>query len=213
MSRKKKPSKASAAPPAAKKTVLREQAEAALGASRYREAIEHYKELLKQERRPAWLEGLAAAYAGRAEQLAQKGMINEALALWRTRADMCGTPLIEGPYVGWLLKAGGGEQALRLLAGATQKLSPDAQTQLETQVAAAVLVAPDSALTRLAADSPSCAIGPRPGRRLLRLPGAMTPPWPNTCRRSLSAPPIVTCGLSSRRSRYTGPTLGKPTSR
>jgi tetratricopeptide (TPR) repeat protein len=154
MSRKKKPSKASAAPPAAKKTVLPEQAEAALGASRYREAIEHYKELLKQERRPAWLEGLAAAYAGRAEQLAQKGMINEALALWRTRADMCGTPLIEGPYVGWLLKTGGGEQALRLLAGATQKLLPDAQTQLETQVAAAVLVTPDSALTGLAADSP-----------------------------------------------------------
>ena len=154
MSRKKKPSKASASPPVAKKTVLPDQAEAALGASRYREAIEHFKELLKQERRPAWLEGLAAAYAGRAEQLAQKGMINEALALWRTRADMCGTPLIEGPYVGWLLKAGGGEQALRLLAGATQKLSPDAQTQLETQVAAAALVAPDSALTGLAADSP-----------------------------------------------------------
>ncbi|MFP3559092.1 hypothetical protein SB861_51930 [Paraburkholderia sp. SIMBA_049] len=154
MSRKKKPSKASASPSVAKKTVLPDQAEAALGASRYREAIEHFKELLKQERRPAWLEGLAAAYAGRAEQLAQKGMINEALALWRTRADMCGTPLIEGPYVGWLLKAGGGEQALRLLAGATQKLSPDAQTQLETQVAAAVLVAPDSALTGLAADSP-----------------------------------------------------------
>ncbi|TCG03250.1 hypothetical protein BZM27_49890 [Paraburkholderia steynii] len=154
MSRKKKPSKASAAPSAAKKTVLPDQAEAALGASRYREAIEHFKELLKQERRPAWLEGLAAAYAGRAEQLAQKGMIKEALALWRTRADMCGTPLIEGPYVGWLLKAGGGEQVLRLLAGATQKLAPDAQTQLETQVAAAVLVAPDSALTGLPADSP-----------------------------------------------------------
>jgi tetratricopeptide (TPR) repeat protein len=154
MSRKKKPSKASAAPPVANKTVLPDQAEVALGASRYREAIEHYKDLLKQERRPAWLEGLAAAYAGRAEQLAQKGMINEALALWRTRADMCGTALIGGPYVGWLLKAGQGEQVLRLLAGATQKLSPGAQAQLETQAAAAVLVAPDSALTGLAADSP-----------------------------------------------------------
>jgi hypothetical protein len=154
MSRKKRPSKASAAPPVVKKAVLPDQAEAALGASRYREAIEHYKELLKQERRPAWIEGLAAAYAGRAAQLAQKGMVKEASALWRTRADMCGTPLIEGPYVGWLLEAGEGEQALRLLAGATQKLSRDAQTQLETQVAAAVLVAPDSALTGLAADSP-----------------------------------------------------------
>ena len=124
MSHKKRPRKASAAPPVVKKAVLPDQAEAALGASRYREAIEHYKELLKQERRPAWLEGLAAAYAGRAKQLAQKGMVKEALALWRTRADMCGTPLIEGPYLGWLLEAGESEQAVRLLAGATQKLSP-----------------------------------------------------------------------------------------
>ena len=46
MSHKKRPSKASAAPPLVKKAVLPDQAEAALGASRYREAIEHYKELL-----------------------------------------------------------------------------------------------------------------------------------------------------------------------
>lgn len=154
MSRKKRPSKASAAPPIVKKAALPDQADAALGASRYREAIEHYKELLKQERRPAWLEGLATAYAGRAEQLAQKGMLKEALALWRTRADICGTPLLEAPYVAWLLEAGEGEQALRLLSGAAQKLSPEAQAQLETRVAAAVLVAPDSALTGFAADSP-----------------------------------------------------------
>lgn len=153
MSRKKKQHKASATLPVANGAALGGDADAALGASRYREAIEHYKELLKRERRPVWLDGLAAAYAGRAAQLAAKGLVKEALALWRTRAEMCGTPLLEGPYVGWLVQAGEAGQALRLLAG-TGKLSPEAQAQLETQLAGLVLVAPDSALTGLPLDSP-----------------------------------------------------------
>jgi tetratricopeptide (TPR) repeat protein len=153
MSRKRKHYKASATLPVANGAALPGDADAALGASRYREAIEHYKELLKRERRPAWLAGLAAAYAGRAAQLAAKGLVKEALALWRTRADMCGTPLLEGPYVGWVVQAGEAGQALRLLAGAG-KLPPEAQAQLETQLAGVVLVAPDSALTGLPPDSP-----------------------------------------------------------
>ena len=153
MSRKRKQQKVSATHPATNNVALPGHADEALHASRYKEAIEHYKVLLKRERRPAWVEGLAAAYAGRAAQLAAKGLIKEALALWRTRADMCGAPVLEGPYVGWLLRAGDTDQALRLLAGAS-KLPPETQAQLETQLAGAVLVAPDSALTGLAADSP-----------------------------------------------------------
>jgi tetratricopeptide (TPR) repeat protein len=153
MSRKRKHYKTPATLPVANSAALPGDADAALGASRYREAIEHYKELLKRERRPAWLDGLAAAYAGRAAQLAAKSMFKEALALWRTRADMCGTPLYEGPYVDWLVQAGETGQALRLLAGAG-KLSPEARAQLETRLAGAVLVAPDSTLTDLPPDSP-----------------------------------------------------------
>ena len=153
MSRKRKHHKAPATPPAANGAALPSHADAALRASRYKEAIEHYKELLKRERRPAWVEGLAAAYAGRAAHLAAKGLLKEALALWRTRAEVCGAPVFEGPYVSWLLQAGDTDQVLRLLAGTT-RLPPETQVQLETQLAAAVLVAPDSALTRLAADSP-----------------------------------------------------------
>jgi hypothetical protein len=63
-----------------------ELAGTALAAARYRDAIELFKELLKREWRPAWLNGVAAAYAGRAERLAAKDMIKKALALWRTRA-------------------------------------------------------------------------------------------------------------------------------
>jgi hypothetical protein len=153
MSRKRKHHKASSTLPVANSAALPGHADAALGASRYKDAIEHYKELLKHERRSAWLEGLAAAYAGRAAQLAAKGLVKEALALWHTRAEVCGAPVVEGPYVGWLLQAGEAEQALRLLAGAA-KLPPEAQAQLETQLAGAVLVAPDSALSGLPPDSP-----------------------------------------------------------
>ncbi|MEA2078543.1 MAG: hypothetical protein U9P00_01565, partial [Pseudomonadota bacterium] len=45
-----------------------------LAAGRFREAVADFKDLLKQERRPAWVESLAKAYAGRARGLADKGM-------------------------------------------------------------------------------------------------------------------------------------------
>jgi hypothetical protein len=153
MSRKKRHPKALATPPVTTGAAHPGDADAALGAARYKEAIEQYKERLKRERRPEWVEGLAAAYAGRAAQLAAKGLVKEALALWRTRADACGAPLVDGPYLSWLLQAGETDQALRLLAGASP-LPPETQARLETQLAAAVLVAPDSALAALTADSP-----------------------------------------------------------
>ncbi len=127
-------------------------ASAALAAARYKDAIELYKDLLKRERQPAWLSGLAAAYAGRAEQLAAKDMLKEALALWRTRAEACQVPLLDGPYVGWLLKAGQVEQALRLLP-AVHKLPAAQREHAAALLAPAVLVAPDHLLAGLSADS------------------------------------------------------------
>ncbi len=130
-----------------------DDAEAALGAARYREAIELYKGRLKRERRAEWIEGLAAAYAGRAAQLAAKGMAAEALALCRTRADLCGTPLFDGTYLDLLLRAGETGQALHLFAGASN-LASETRTQMETQLAPVTLAAPDGALAELPADSP-----------------------------------------------------------
>lgn len=143
MSRKNRPKPGSVSPSATPQA-----AEAALAASRYKEAVEHFKALLKRERNPAWLEGLAAAYAGRADQLAAKGMFKEALALWRTRADTCGVPLLAGPYVGWLLQSGDVGQALALLR--SDALAPDIQRQL----APAVLMAPDALLAGVSAEHP-----------------------------------------------------------
>ena len=59
-----------------------------LSGGRYREAIAGFKELLKREPRPAWRAGLASAYAGRARELAAKGMLKEALVMWENRAGL-----------------------------------------------------------------------------------------------------------------------------
>lgn len=137
MSRKAKQHKAHAKPVSLHDKngiTLAAEAEAALRASRYKEAIELYKELIKRERRPDWIDGLAACYAGRAHDLAAKGMVQEASVLWRNRTQLCGKPLAEGPYFGWLLQAGGRDEMFRLLA---DKTLPDAtQTELETHLAA-----------------------------------------------------------------------------
>lgn len=129
-----------------------ELASAALVAARYKDAVELFKDLLKRERRPAWLVGLAAAYAGRAEQLAAKDMVKEALALWRTRAEACQVPLLDGPYVGWLMKTGQIEHALRLLPF-VDKLPAAQREQATAQLAGAVLVAPDHLLAGLSPES------------------------------------------------------------
>jgi tetratricopeptide (TPR) repeat protein len=123
-------------------------ADAMLGAARYKEAIEQFKELLKRERRPAWLAGLAAAYGGRAEQLAAKGMVKEALALWRTRAETCGVPLLDGPYLDWLTRSGQIELALSLLPE-VEKLPPEARDRARSRLAPSLLVASDHLLAGL----------------------------------------------------------------
>ena len=153
MSRNKKTKAAPATAHGAAPSAPADLAEAALAAGRYKDAIEQFKGLLKAERRPAWLAGLAAAYAGRAEQLAAKGMLKEAVALWRIRAETCQVALLGGPYVGWLLQSGQTAQALGLMAGVAQ-LPADDQASALSQLAAAALVAPDAQLAGLPAHSP-----------------------------------------------------------
>jgi tetratricopeptide (TPR) repeat protein len=155
MSRKNKPRSHTARPagPAGGSTTHEGQVRAALLAGRFKDAIEQYKALLKVERRPEWIAALAEAYAGRAGELAMKGMVKEAIALWRTRAEACGTPLLGGPYVEWLLRSGQSEQMFALLAD-PQALAPERREWLEKELAAAALVAPDASIARLPAEMP-----------------------------------------------------------
>ena len=58
--------------------ILVAQAAGALCQERFREAIDVYKLLLRQEPRPEWKHALAEAYHGRARDLAAKRMFKEA---------------------------------------------------------------------------------------------------------------------------------------
>jgi hypothetical protein len=117
---------------------------------RYRDAIEAFKGLLKQEKRPEWIDGLAAAYAGRALALAGKGMRREAIALWKNRAEVCGKPLWEGFYAEWILAEGQLVEVLKYLSSrrAAQASNEELST-LEASIAPAILGADDAELARL----------------------------------------------------------------
>ena len=83
-----------------------------LANKRFRDAIEIFKPLLAFEARPEWKESLAAAYAGHAQNLADKGMVGEALVVWENRRRFCGKPLMEAPWFDWILKSKNGEREL-----------------------------------------------------------------------------------------------------
>jgi cellulose synthase operon protein C len=144
----KTPSKAASGPGA------EQAAAAALSAGKFREAAEFYKDLLKHDLRPEWKQGLADAYAGRARQMAAKGMFPEAIALWRTRSQACGLPLLEGPYVDWLAQSGSLDSALPALLTAAHEGPPEQQSARQGRLAATVLAAAPAVLAQIPADSP-----------------------------------------------------------
>ena len=75
---KQNPRKAQPAVSADALEALEAQAAQALRLSRFKEAIELHKQLLKMEGRQEWRDALAAAYVGRAKALSAKGLFKEA---------------------------------------------------------------------------------------------------------------------------------------
>jgi hypothetical protein len=198
MSRKHRPP-LSRPTPASTPVLPETHARQVLDAGRYREAVELYKNLLKQERRSEWLEGLAASYAGRAKELASKGMLQEALVVWRNRASLCGKSLAEGPYLDWLLRAGAHHAALRLLTPTGDAAVTTSTSDLETRLAAVALTAHDSA-SHNSLPTVRCAdIVMQPWRPLPRAAGLIGRPRRATARHSLFALLIAICASSSRR--------------
>lgn len=80
-------------------------AKAKLDAGQYKEAIELYKQLLKQADNKEWRSALAQCYLKRAMSLAEKGMIKEAVVLWENYQQNAEPPY-QGydSYIGWLLQ-------------------------------------------------------------------------------------------------------------
>lgn len=137
-------------------TELQQSARIHLEKGRYRDAVVCYKALLKSEQRPEWLAGLASAYAGRARALAATGLMQEAIDVWRSRAQLCGTALWDGPYVSWLIGVGRLGEVIDHLAARCVAPAGNSDVEiaaLEAQLAPAVLNAGDAALGKLPAES------------------------------------------------------------
>lgn len=149
MSRQKSKSKPHGHTPAASPLDREQAANKSLTAGRFREAIEGFKELLKTERRGEWIEALAQAYIGRAEELQAKGMIPEALTIWRNRASICGKPLAHWGYIECLCKSGATAEALQLV---TQMEPGEERLALENRLAATAVLLPPEALSALPED-------------------------------------------------------------
>ena len=150
----KKPHKVAAAPKAPTPDDLLTAAQGQIAAGRYREAISTCKDLLKIENRQEWRQTLACAYAGRARELAAKGMTKEALTVWENRTQIAPELPADLDYLTLLLRLGRISQAVALGVLAGDRLDPAALTALRSQLAAHYLAGKAEVAAGLAADDP-----------------------------------------------------------
>lgn len=126
-----------------------------LEAKRFKDAATDYKQLLKDGRRPEWVEGLSRAYAGRAAQLAERGMVKEAIALWQNRAEACDTDLADPRYLQWLIAADRTREIARLYRQDAAALAGvDGLAILQARLAAAALADGGELIGQLPDDDP-----------------------------------------------------------
>jgi hypothetical protein len=121
---------------------------------RYREAVEGFKQLLKLETRRAWRTALADAYAGRARELAAKGMIKEALAIWDNRSNLGADIAFDPDQAALLLRMGRVSSMLPLLLAQAIELPPAQRDRLRSILAAAYLAGAEAVAEQLPADDP-----------------------------------------------------------
>lgn len=108
-------------------------------------AISLLKSILKESHCDDCIELLAQAYAGRAAALAAKGMVEEAITLWRNRHTLCDRPLADPFFLGLLLQRGRHEEALQLFASQQEQLQAQEQLPRSAELIAAQLLATDKA--------------------------------------------------------------------
>ena len=135
-SKRRKKSQKTGGKKAASTDELGQRAEAALQAGRYRDAITDLKRLLKEESRPEWRTALATAYRGRASELADKGMLKEALAIWENRRQLCPDAPGVPEEILLLLRLGRTRDAMHAYRVARDELDPAELGELRAQVAA-----------------------------------------------------------------------------
>jgi cellulose synthase operon protein C len=93
--------------------VLAERGAQAMRLGRFKDATDIFKQLMRQDPRPEWMQRLGDAYAGRARTLAEKGMVKEAAIVLENTLAADGTirePLL---YVSCLVQQGQHQKAQR----------------------------------------------------------------------------------------------------
>lgn len=124
---------------------LQQAAEEALNKTRYKDAIDYYKQLLKQaetdkqaDAQATWKKNLAQAYLARGRELAAKEMFKEAAVMWENRASICADESEVELYIGWLLKVGNYARAAEIYQQKQTELTATAK-QLPALFGAALL--------------------------------------------------------------------------
>ena len=113
----------------------------------FKSAVTEYKELLRRESSPELIDALAAAYVGRADELAKKGMFKEAMTIWQNRSDACAKPPNDPHYLMLLLMGQGSDQAQLWLKDNLPHLAGDPQCLAGSrQLCAARILGGDEAL-------------------------------------------------------------------
>ncbi len=115
----------------------------ALRQERFKDAVELFKQLVRQDPRPDWTEGLADAYAGRARALAAKGMFKEAAMVLENTLTPAGTVREPRLYATCLIREGQQPKAAASLlhCAARGALPAGEQGAALQELAAALLVA------------------------------------------------------------------------
>jgi cellulose synthase operon protein C len=140
----KKPPRRGPAPSLSSDTLV-VRADEALRQERFKEAVELYKQLVKQDPRPDWKHALAEAYHGRARALATKRMFKEAAMVLENALASDATvhdPLF---YLHCLIRDGQQQKAAAhalLQVGREGALPDEARAALEELTAALLITAP-----------------------------------------------------------------------
>ncbi len=135
---KKPPARAATA--AASVDVLADRGREALRLNRFKEAMEVFKQLARQDPRPEWTDRLGDAYAGRAHALADKGMFKEAAMVLENTLAPDGTLREPVLYLTCLIRQGQHQKAKQTALRFVSRL-PAAEAGRVTELAAALSLA------------------------------------------------------------------------
>jgi cellulose synthase operon protein C len=128
------------ATPAAPPPGLADRGAEALRLGRFKEAMEVFKQLARQDPRPEWAHRLADAYAGRAHALADKGMFKEAAMVLENTLASDGTLREPVLYLSCLVRQGQQQKARQTALRFVERL-PAAEAGRVAELAAALTLA------------------------------------------------------------------------